>query len=409
MYRPLGAMEKLFWLLDETSQVHFVIAAEITGTKPVPAWQAALRAVQQRHPLLSVFIHPNGFVRPAFYPAKGAEIPLRVVEAGPDYRWEQELETELATPFDASQAPLVRTVLVQQELKSVFILASHHSIGDGLSGLLFLRDTLTALSGQPLLPLETPDSSDTLLDIPSPSEQEVVASPGPAQEQPLFKRRAEDRPVVERRQFSPEFTQRLVHQSKAEGTTVHGALCAAFLLAGRLVDRSWQHKPVRLVSPVSIRQALGKEEALAQYITSRIIVYPPQLQLSFWELARFGKGELAGVVSPENIASVVKNTRQFVFGNLDVKEIADQLQQGEAREIMVSNLGRFPHQTAFSELQLDGVWGPLALSGYPGDQTIGVTTTNGSLRLVHTSRIPLPALLETAEAILVTACADTAA
>jgi hypothetical protein len=401
-------MEKLFWLLDETSQVHFVIAAEVTGAKPVSAWQAALRAVQARHPLLNVFIHPSGFVHPSFRVAKSSEIPLRVVEAGPDYRWEGELETELATPFNASQTPLVRTVLVQQGQKSVFILASHHSIGDGYSGLLFLRDVLTALSGQSLLPVETPDSSDTLLGFTSAGGEKAAASPGPAPEQPLFTRRAEDRPVVQRRQFSPEFTQRLVNRSKAEGTTVHGALCAAFVLAGRLIDSSWQHKPVRLVSPASIRQALGKDEALAQYITSRTIVYSPQPALSFWELARFGKGELVGVISPENIASAVKKTRQFVFGNQDAKEIADQLQQGVAREIMVSNLGRFPHQTAFGELQLDGVWGPLALSGYPGDQTIGVTTTNGSLRLVHASRIPLPALLETAEAILVRACDRTA-
>jgi hypothetical protein len=400
-------MEKLFWLLDETSQVHFVIAAEIIGTRPVEDWREALRAVQRRHPLLSVFIHPHGYVHPAFHLAEG-EIPLRIVVASPDYRWEQELENELATPFDATRAPLVRTVLVQQGPKNVFILASHHSIGDGLSGLIFLRDLLQALSGQPLLPLQTPATPDHLLGVaPAGPAEEPVAWAGTPQEPPLFTRRAEARPVVERRAFSPALTSRLVQRSRAEGTTVHGALSAALVLAGRAVAGGWGQQPVRLVSPASFRQALGTDEELAQYIVERTVVYPPQPAGGFWELARFGKRELAGVASLENVARKVQTVGEWVFGDQDTREIAEALQQAVGREIMVSNLGRFPYPTEFGSLQLAGVWGPLALSGYPGDQTVGVTTTNGALRLAHVSRVPLPGLLGTAEAILGAACAET--
>jgi hypothetical protein len=400
-------MEKLFWLLDETSQVHFVMAAEITGTRPVPAWRAALRAVQERHPLLSVFIHPNGYVHPAFHRGADAEIPLRVVEAGPEYRWEQELENELATPFDAGQAPLVRTVLVQQGPKNVFILASHHSIGDGLSGLLFLRDLLQALSGQALLPPETPAAADHWLGIaPAGPAGEPVARAGTSQEPSLFTRRAEARPVVERWAFSPALTSRLVHRSRAEGTTVHGALSAALVLAGRAAAGGWGQQPVRVVSPASFRQALGADEALAQYIVERTVAYPPEPAGGFWELARFGKRELVGVASLDNVTRKVQAVGEWVFGDQDPREIADALQGAVGREIMVSNLGRFPYSTDFGSLQLAGVWGPLALSGYPGDQTVGVTTTNGVLRLAHVSRVPLPGLLPAAEAILAAACAE---
>jgi hypothetical protein len=44
--RPLGAMEKIFLLLDQISQVHFVIAAEIIGTKTISEWREALNALQ---------------------------------------------------------------------------------------------------------------------------------------------------------------------------------------------------------------------------------------------------------------------------------------------------------------------------------------------------------------------------
>jgi len=85
-------------------------------------------------------------------------------------------------------------------------------------------------------------------------------------------------------------------------------------------------------------------------------------------------------------------------------EISNLLQKGFATEIMVTNLGRLSYETDFGTLKLEGIWGPLALSGSKGDQTIGVTTTNGSMRLVHVSRIPLKSLLSVAENILIAAC-----
>jgi hypothetical protein len=236
--RNLGAMEKIFWLLDQTSQVHFVIAAEIIGTKTIAQWREALSAVQERHLLLSVSIKNNGFVHPTFHHDNGAKIPLRIVEEKADYHWEQELEKELATPFDWTKAPLVRTVLVQE---SIFIFTSHHAIGDGMSGLIFIHDLLTALDGKQLLPLQTPFSSDTLLGITN--QYDEIGGFGTAltdtiPDEPVFIRREELVPVVDRLQLSPEFTLHLYNHCKAQGTTVHGALCAAFVLAGRKINQS---------------------------------------------------------------------------------------------------------------------------------------------------------------------------
>ena len=65
-------------------------------------------------------------------------------------RWEREIERELATRFDARQAPLIRAVLLRQPDKSILILSAHHSIGDGLSMAFAIRDLLQALSGERL-------------------------------------------------------------------------------------------------------------------------------------------------------------------------------------------------------------------------------------------------------------------
>jgi hypothetical protein len=52
------------------------------------------------------------------------------------------------------------------------------------------------------------------------------------------------------------------------------------------------------------------------------------------------------------------------------------------------------------------IWGPRALLGYEGERLISAATVDGSLRLMHTSHQPLPAVLEAMEQHLTAACAS---
>jgi hypothetical protein len=54
--RPLGPGEQYFWLSNQNSAKHFVIAAEIGGDATVEAWVSAIAAAQLRHPLLRVSV-----------------------------------------------------------------------------------------------------------------------------------------------------------------------------------------------------------------------------------------------------------------------------------------------------------------------------------------------------------------
>ena len=40
--RPLGGIEKLFWLISQNRQTHFAITAEVAGSSQVAQWQEAL-------------------------------------------------------------------------------------------------------------------------------------------------------------------------------------------------------------------------------------------------------------------------------------------------------------------------------------------------------------------------------
>src|SRR5258708_9504026 len=55
-----------------------------------------------------------------------------------------------------------------------------------------------------------------------------------------------------------ELSDRLRERSRREGATVHGALVAALVLAGRDIHREWRGAPVRVISPVNNRTILGR-------------------------------------------------------------------------------------------------------------------------------------------------------
>jgi hypothetical protein len=165
--RPLGTMERSLWLFDHTHPTHFALAAEIEGPTTLAAWRSALDAVQLRHPFFSVCIEEDEKGSLSFRRVAGTQIPLRVVSTkNATSRWEREIERELATRFDARQAPLIRAVLLRQPDKSILIFSAHHSIGDGLSMSFAIRDVLRALSGERLESLPALACMEQLFGLP---------------------------------------------------------------------------------------------------------------------------------------------------------------------------------------------------------------------------------------------------
>jgi hypothetical protein len=69
-------------------------------------------------------------------------------------------------------------------------------------------------------------------------------------------------------------------------------------------------------------------------------------------------------------------------------------------------LGNLQYETRFGELKPGALWGPAVSLGFANHQTIEVTV-DGALCLLHTSYEPIESLLEIAEQILISACADT--
>ncbi len=397
--RTLGAFEKTFWLLDQIDSKDFALAADITGIEPVSKWQTAIKKVQQRHPNLSVRIVLDELSRPVLQHVEDMTIPLRVMQVGQDYGWEQEVEKELSTRFNTKEGPLLRIVLVQKPISTVLILVANHTVADGSSLNFLVRDILNAVSGKELELMQPQVSNDQTLGLPEDLPSQTI------DQVPELKMNTDIvEPLVSSHRISENITQNILERARQENTTVHGAICAAALIASRKMRAEWDEAKMELVSPICTRTALNLDDNFGLNITTQSVFFEKDGQLSFWDLARAAKTGLDGTNSIEYVTGYLSFFRDLVFGHNDILKMLDALKLAFNHHIMVTNLVKVRYKTDFGSLKLESLYGPMVRSGKGMEQTIGALTTNGSLCLTNTSDNPIPGLLGEMEKILLEAC-----
>jgi NRPS condensation-like uncharacterized protein len=402
--RGLGAMERLFWLMDQKHPAHLTVTAEVKGFTKVQSWRDALDAVQRRHPVLSTSITRNEADQPALYQVDAAPIPLRVVDGSVQGHWELEVDREMALPFTPEQAPLIRSVLIHKPQSAVLITIAHHAIADGMALVFLIRDLLQVLSGGQIEPLSFSSSAEELLsNLPKGEEivqAEASQAGAPHAEPALYREGNGLTPRVAARKLDENLTAALKERARREGTTVQGALCAALVLAGRKTSSTWRKQSVRVMSPVNARAHLEAGEACGLYLGGGMVPFQPGDSRAFWDLARFAKKELSPSQTFQSLSASLRGLDGIMTKDMNVETAAQIAAVAFARDLMVSNLGQMPYESEFGKLKLEAVWGPTALQGLDGEQNVGIATTNGAIRLLHASYSLIPHLLENTESIL---------
>jgi len=396
--RTLGAFEKTFWLLDQIDSKDFALAAEVEGRESAAAWRLAINEVQKRHPNLSARISVDGFTRPFIEHVDSLIIPLKVIEADHDFKWEQEAEKELAIRFDTEKGPLFRVVVVQKPEDTVLILVANHTLADGSSLMYLFRDLLDAVTGQTIKVLAPQKSNDETLGLPDDN-----AITDTKTSEYVFKKPSTVSPKVESIRFSSESTLQILERSRLEQTTVHGALCAAVVIASRKLRKEWNDKKIELISPICTRKALQLDDNCGLNITTHPVYFENEQQLSFWDIARLAKTGLQGTETVEHVQNYIGFFRQLTFNSTDTQQMIDTLKEAFNHQIMVTNLVKVKYKTDFRKLKLKSVYGPMVRSGKGMEQTIGAVSTNGQLCLTNTSDNPIPGILEEIQRLLVQA------
>ena len=403
--RPLTAQEEIYWQLTFNDQIHPVIAAHVVGRTVAEQWRTALDALQARHSLLQVSIEvptpeTPAQTQPFFRRHVDVPIPLRIVPWTSVSRWEDEIERELAIPFRLGEAPLIRAVLIHAPDRSILILGASHSISDGLSLSFMVRDMLSAIAGQPLEPLAPSRSAEDLLGVEPVSPTSPAADalqPSPVRGEP---------PSITSLRFTAALTERVVALSRQNGTTLHGALAAAIVLAMRRQVPRFRHETLRMISPVNVRSLLGAGEECGMYFTSPKAEFDPARPAAFWDMARATRQNIVDASTREALLAVTAAMQGMTANGLTKAAAADTLRHAFAIDVLLTNLGRTPYGSEFEGLELESLWTGV-LGGLPGIQTVGAATTNGALCLLLTSREPVPSLLEVARTILADVCAGT--
>jgi hypothetical protein len=398
--RPLGALERAFWLKDQHMPYHFAVCAEIEGATTIMDWREALAAVQRRHPALSVRIDLDDAGVPRFFPVLDTPLPVRVVTSD-HARWETELEQEMATPFDSWRAPLVRAVVVYKPFRTHLILAAHHSITDTKSLVFMIRDALQVLAGVTLNPLPPLGPLDALLE-PFRSGSMAPGSMPPPGSIDVYRQPDGSRPVIRGLVLDTELTGTLRRRARTERTTVHGALVAAVVGAARQLSGALEDATITVGSAVDARTAIRAGEDVALLSAGGSTIVQADMR-DFWDIARFARHSIAPMQAPAAMADLMQGLGDFLSAYRDGNPMS-ALMAGFRFDINISNLGQLPVETRFGELTFKRLWGPSILAGFEGEQEIGAATIEGSLSLLHTSYRPLSGFLESIEDHLGAAC-----
>ncbi|WP_322044206.1 phthiocerol/phthiodiolone dimycocerosyl transferase family protein [Paraburkholderia sp. J67] len=399
--RNLGATEQLFWLIDRNRPIHFALVAQIDRVFAPRAWDAALSAVQQRHPLLRARILANADGAVAFYHDADARIPLRLVDDAQGSLWQSEVRREMATPVGGSSAPLVRATVLQGEGISTIVLTAHHALLDGMGGAYVMEDLLRALSGNALERLPLVQPLENLLGAQMKTAT-VSGEMSPAPEPKAFRAAQGARAEVATLALGAQLTQAVIERSRKERTTVHGAIAAAVHEAGRRLSQAWCARPIRTVTPIDLRKTVdGVGKANGVYIAQTITIDDRERGAPFWHAARDVKALIAPAQTGESVARETKALDAFMASNPSVDDAAGFLSHMLAFDVLLSNLGSEPiAASTYEGFALKALWGPFVSSGFADDQVIGVCTLGGVMRLAHTSYDAMPGLLEEVRAVL---------
>lgn len=244
-------------------------------------------------------------------------------------------------------------------------------------------------------------SNDESLGLP-----EDMAATGSEKQSKLSNHFKTVAPKVSSIKLDQEITYKLIEKARKENTTVHGAICAAVLIASRKMRSDWADKKIEMISPICARRALGLDDNYGLNITTHAVYFEDEQHLSFWDVARMAKAGLAGTDTEEHVKNYINFFRDITFNSSDLQKMIDILKNAFNHEIMVTNLSKVKYDTNFGKLKLKAVYGPMVRSGKGKEQTIGVFTSNNSCCLTNTSDNPIDGLLEAMAQVISEACEE---
>jgi NRPS condensation-like uncharacterized protein len=370
--RRLGLVENLFATLHSMGAMLYVNIASIEGVISLDVLRSALDLLQQRHPLLQVHLQESdeGFV---FCSDGTSIIPLRTIDRQHEQQWIEIAEDELLQKFSGELEPLCRMTLLQESEKNgrnELIVTFHHAIADGIAALHFVNELLSyyqqLAEGLPISPMESlpllPSLDQLLKQCLSDLDITKLTQLTPSQTSPsptlLIEQTA---PVSDRRthliprEFDRALTSQIKSRCRAEQTTVHGALCAAMILACVRQLSLKEQVLVSCGSNVNLRAfcfpALEPHH-LGCFVSNITTTHHAKSNTHFWELARECQYNIHQLITHKVPHFQVSNAELLNKYQVSfLAQLADR-NMGRNTTTHVSNLGQFDFPKSYGSIRL---------------------------------------------------------
>jgi NRPS condensation-like uncharacterized protein len=369
MNRLLTASEYLMWLSYNNSPENVTLSATIKGSFTIDLLTEALPWLQLRHSRLRVKIVTNNQNQPQFSLENVPLIPLRVIERQGEEHWCREMLEELRHPLNWSEEPLLRVLLLHSPDVSNLIITFHHCIGDGLSGAYLIRDILQfigeldgpreLLPDLPPVDEIIPNITQTWVDedLDDSLKAESILAANYRNNKELNTSEVFPIRLFNWTLSSTEIT-KLITRCREENASVHGALCAAFLLAIAAEIKSPSEIILKCHTPVNIRNYLTIHvgENLGEYITRPVTAHQLSQKTDFWDLAREVKYKLNQVVAEGRLFDNVLKARAFFSSNSNKGGEASDARNKGSKDIAITNLGNLNIKQLFGKLQLQELY-----------------------------------------------------
>ena len=308
----LSFAQQQLWLLDQLEPgnpaYNLPTALQLIGDLNVPALEAALRHIEQRHEALrTTFASADGQPRQVINPPGFSRLPLTDLRPLAPARRRAEarrlIDEESLRPFDLSRGPLFRAILLRlDEREHVLLLTMHHIVSDGWSTTILWRELSqlypALLDGRapalPELPIQYADyaawqrqqfTSEALAEQLGYWREQLAGAP-PLLELPTSR----PRPAV-RSGRGASVTLRmdeaeagaLRQLSRAEGATMFMTLAAAFAL---LLRRYSGQEEVVMGTPVAGRTRREVEGLIGFFVNTLVLRTDLGGEPTFRELLR---------------------------------------------------------------------------------------------------------------------------
>jgi hypothetical protein len=392
------------WLVTDYKPINFALTVRVRGAFTPDQFQQALDKVRLKYPSSAMRVTKESDGNAYLISDVNLKFPVRIIERKHSESWVEEASTELGQIFDLLNQPPLRLVWLRSDNVSEIVFVCSHALADGLSAAYLARDLLIFMSDPQAdvepIPLN-PAMSELIPDFPGRRigiwrtklraallKLLISLRPKTDQQSEAGVDTAKPKYNLLPWELTPQQTSTLVTRSRAEGTTVHAALGAAFLRAfGEFHGDSWKRK---IQSPVNLRERLTHPvgEAFGLFINLVEFYANCAPERDFWEVAREIKEGFIRYAGDKPIFSSVMDTTVLMdeLTPILTPQNLAEFWPGVEYDLSITNLGRLDFPLQYGSLQLEALYGP-SISGIPEEIVLGVATIGGIMRftLVFTS------------------------